>query len=201
MGSCQDNLVDNRQYGKYLDRYLPMKDALKYEDVDEYIIDRHYRRRAIKMLSEKRKSFDLEKWTKHRYGWRFERKSNLTLKEGRPFRLDFRNSLESLFILKKGSDRQILGVGGGGSSGKRFKYSLYTAIYYLLGKKKNITHHLVKYSSRNIYEYVATFGNPLVTVNLGSNYPLDGKLKDEIREDGIDYFGAVMRGGGIDDLT
>jgi hypothetical protein len=179
------HLVDNREYGDYLDKYLPLKDKLKYSDVDEYIMNKHYRPKAIKILSQSRKSFDLQKWKKKRFGYNYRRKTNLILKEGIVFPLDFRNRLESLFILKSGEDKQILARGGGGGSSQRMKYTMFTAIFYLLGKKKRIKHYLLKYNSFNEYEYLSTYYKPIVTWNLGSNYSLDKRLKEEIRKNGV----------------
>jgi len=95
-----ENLVDNNQYSQYLDKYLPLKDKLKYSDVDEYIMNKRYRPKAIKILSRTKKSFNIPKWAKERYGYCYEHKSNLMLKDGTPFRFDFRNFLKSFFILK-----------------------------------------------------------------------------------------------------
>lgn len=180
------HLVDNEEYGNYLDEYLPLKDKLKYSDVDEYIMEKHYRSEAIKILSKTRKSFTLSAWTKKRFGYRYERKTNLILKEGISFPLDFRNTLESLFILKKGEDKQILARGGRGSSGQRMKYTMFTVIFYLLAKKKKIKHYLLKYNSHNEYKYISTYYKPIITLNLGSNYPdLDEKLKQEVIKNGV----------------
>lgn len=181
------NLVKEDVYRKYLDKYLPLKEKLRYDDVDEYILSKHYRPKAIKILSKTKKSFNLKEWTRKRFGYRYERKSNLILKEGIPFRFDFRNILESLFILKNKGDKQILARGGGGSSGQRMNYTLFTAIFYLLGKEKRIKHHLIKYNSFNEYEYIATYHKPIITFDLGSNYLLDEKLKEEIRKNGISW--------------
>lgn len=180
------HLVDDIEYKNYLDKYLPLKDKLKYSDVDEYIMEKHYRPEAIKILSQSKKSFDLQKWRKKRFGYYYRRKTNLFLKEGAAFPLDFRNKLESLFILKKGKDKQILARGGSGSSGQRMKYTMFTAIFYLLGKKKRIRHYLLKYNSFNEYDYLATYYKPIITWDLGSNYPDLGKnLWEEIRKNGV----------------
>lgn len=178
------HLVEEAEYKRYLDKYSSLKDKLRYSNIDEYILNKHYRPKAIRILS-KKKLFNLGEWVKRRFGYRYERKSNITLKEGIPFRLDFRNSLESIFILKKGEDKQILGVGGSGSSGQRMKYTMFTAIFYLLGKKRRIRHHLLRYNSFNKYEYFTTCYKPIVTWDLGSNYPLDEKLRREIMKNGI----------------
>lgn len=181
-----DNLINQEEYRGYLEKYLPLKDKLKYSDVDEFILDKHYRPKAIKTLSETKKSFNLCDWTRKRYKYEYQRKTNLCLKNGTPFRFDFRNSLESIFILKNDRDRQILAVGGSGGSGQREKYTLYTAIFYLLSKKKKIKHHLLRYDSFNRYKYIGVYNKPIITWDLGSNYFLDEKLKNEIRKNGIE---------------
>lgn len=149
-----EHLAENKEYGRYLDKYLPLKDKLKYKDVDEYILKKHYRPKAIKILLQRRKTFNLGQWTKERFKYRYERKTNLNLKDGRPFRFDFRNPLENLFIMKRGQDKHILAVGGSGGSLQREKYTVFTAIFYLLGKKEKIKHHLIKYDAFNKYRYI-----------------------------------------------
>lgn len=180
-----DNLISQEEYREYLEKYLPLKDKLKYSDVDEFILNKHYRPKAIKTLSGTRKSFNLQDWTRKRYRYDYKRKTNLCFKNGTPFRFDFRNSLESIFILKNGKDKQILAVGGGGSSGQREKYTLYTAIFYLLSKKKKIKHYLLRYDSFNRYKYIGAYNKPIITWDLGSNYFLDENLRKEIRKNGI----------------
>lgn len=180
-----EHLIKEEEYRRYLDKYLSLKDKLKYNDVDEYILNKHYRPKAIKALSESRKTFEHEKWTKKRFGYRYERKSNLILKEGMPFSFDFRNSLQSMFILRNRENKQILAVGGSGSSGQRQRYTMFTAIFYLLGKKKRIKRYLLKYNQFNKYQYIATYYKPIVTIDLGSNYQLDDKLRKEIERNGV----------------
>jgi len=182
-----DHLVNNAEYGEYLKRYLPLKKKLGYNDVDEYIMEKHYRPKAIKTLSKTRKSFNLQKWTRKRFGYRYRRKTNLILKEAIPFPLDFRNTLESLFILKKGDDKQILARGGSGGSSQRMEYTMFTVIFYLLAKKKKIKHHLIKYNSFNEYEYITTYYKPIITWDLGSNYPsLDERLRKDVIKNGVE---------------
>lgn len=180
-----NHLVNNEEYRRYLDKYLPLKKKLKYKDVDKYIFNKHYRPKALKILSKTRKSFDLKEWTRKRFKYHYERKTNLNFKDGSPFRFDFRNTLESIFILKNGQDRQILAVAGSGSSGQRLKYTMFTAIFYLLGKKKKIKHYFLRYDSFNRYKYIASYNKPIITWDLGSNYGLDKKLQKEIEKNGI----------------
>jgi len=178
-------LIDEKEYRRYLNKYLPLKKKLKYKDVDEYILNKHYRPKAIKILSKTRKSFDLKKWTRKRFKYEYKRKTNLNLKNGESFHFDFRNTLESIFILKNGKDKQILAIGGSGGSGQREKYSVFTAIFYLLGKKKKIKHHLLRYNAFNKYKYITTYNKPIITWDLGSNYNLDKNLHKEIEKNGI----------------
>jgi len=181
-----DHLINQEEYRRYLQKYLPLRGRLKYEDIDEYILIKHYRPKAIKILSKIRKSFNLQEWTKPRFKYEYERKTNLNLKDSTPFHFDFRNSLESIFVLKTKEGRQILAVGGGGSSGQRLKYTLFTAIFHLLDKKKKIKHHLLRYDSLNRFKYIATYSKPIITLDLGSNYHLDEKLRNEIRKSGLE---------------
>lgn len=62
---------------------------------------------------------------------------------------------------------------------------MFTAIFYLLAKKRKIPHHILKYNSFNEFEYLKTLRRVLVTWDLGMNYPLDRKLIDEIRSRGV----------------
>ncbi|MDP3011851.1 MAG: hypothetical protein Q8N27_03960 [Candidatus Hydromicrobium sp.] len=179
------NLIEEDDYRKYLNKYLELKSKLNYKDIDEYILEKHYRPRAIEILSKKVKGFNLDNWKKQRFKFSYERKSNLQLKDGTNFRFDFRNILESFFILNEGWDRYMLAIGGSGSSYQRERYTVFTTIFYLLGKRKNICHHLLKYNCYNEFEYIKAFKKPIVTFDLGSNYDIDGKLKREIRSNGI----------------
>ncbi|NQU82708.1 MAG: hypothetical protein HQ539_02045 [Parcubacteria group bacterium] len=181
-----DNLIEHEEYSRYLKKYLPLKNELKYKDVDEYILNKHYRKKATRTLSRDKKSFNFERWTKQRYRYRYKRKTNLQLKDGSHFHLDFRNSLESFFILKQGEDKQILAVGGSGSSGQRERYTLFTAIFYLLSKSKHrVKHHLLRYDGLNRYKYIDFYYKPIITNGLGSNYPLEEKLQKEIIKNGL----------------
>lgn len=180
-----ENLVDEEEYGKYLDKYLGQKDKLKYDDVDDYILKRHYWPKAIRILSKKVKRFNLVEWKRKRFRYSYERKTNLVLKDGTNFRFDFRNVIESVFILNEGEDRYIIAIGGGGGSSQRERYTMFTAIFYLLGKTEAIPHHLLMYNCYNKFEYIKTFKKPIVTYDLGSNYPLDRELQEEIRKNGI----------------
>jgi len=180
------NLADENDYRKYLAKYSPLKKKLKYDNVDEYILDKYYRPQAIKTLKKTKKSFDLAKWTKKRFKYDYQRKTNLYLKDGSQFRFDFRNWLTSFFILKNQGDKAVLGVGGGGSSGQRENYTKFTTIFYLLSRKQEITHHLLKYNAENEFEYVRSFNKPLITLDLGSNYDLSEDLRKEIKDGGVE---------------
>ncbi|MCL5985093.1 MAG: hypothetical protein M1371_00835 [Actinobacteria bacterium] len=93
--------------------------------------------------------------------------------------------MESFFILNEGDDKYILAIGGGGSSYQRERYTMFTAIFYLLGKERTIWHHLLKYNCYNEFEYIKSINKPLITFDLGSNYPLGKDLESEIRKNGI----------------
>lgn len=183
-----EHLIDNKEYGQYLDRYRPQKDRLGYEDIDEYILGRHYRPRAVKILKKQKRNFRMDDWTRQRYGWDYERRSNLTLKDGLEYRFDFRNPLETLFVFQEEGLRKILAVGGSGSSGQRLDYTKFTAVFYLLGKKKPIRHHLILYDRFNRFRFLKTYARPIITPSLGSNYTLDPGLIQEMERQGIDFW-------------
>lgn len=182
-----EKLVDENEYKEYLDKYLKIKDKLKFDDVDKYILQRHYYPKAIDILSKKLSSFNLGAWQKKRFGYRYERKTELFLKDGTNLRFDFRNILESLFILKNEGNKYILAIGGSGGSYQRERYTLFTAIFYLLSKNNVIKHYLLKYNCFDKFEYIKTFNKPIITFDLGCNYPLDEKLRKEIRDNGIEF--------------
>lgn len=188
-----DNLIDQAEYRKYLEKYFALKQKLKIKDIDEYILNKHYRPRAIDTLNTSKKKFDLKEWTKPRFKYEYQRKTNLWLKDGRQFSFDFRNVLESPFILKGKDAKIILAVGGCGGSGQREKYTMFTSIYFLLGKKQKIKHHLLKYNSVNKFKYLGTFDKPIITFDLGSNYPLGNELKKEIWENSIELDLAIKK--------
>ncbi len=181
------NLIDNEKYRQYLDKYRPQRDKLEYEDIDEYIMNRHYRPRAVAMLKKQKKNFRMEDWTRPRRGLNYERRSNLTLRDGLEYRFDFRGPLETFFVLKEDGLKKILAVGGFGSSGRRLNYTLFTAVFHLLGKRKPIRHHLIVYDRFNRFKFFKSYTRPLVAIWLGMNYPLDQRLIAEIRKAGVDF--------------
>ena len=179
-----ENLIDRDQFSVYLDRYRPKLIAGKIKGLDEYILSRHYRPKAIKALSA-RKSFNLAAWSKERFRLEYERRSNVWWKSGEEFRFDFRNSIESLFILKQGEDKRVLGVGGGGSSGQRETGTYLTAVFYLLGKTTRIRNFVLRYNGFNEFEYVGRRNRPVLTAGFGSNFNLDKRLEMEIWKKGF----------------
>lgn len=71
------HLIDQNEYAAYLDRYRPIVQGGKIKkDIDEYIMDKHYRPNAIKELSSK-EGFDLNLWTKPRNRMEYSRRTNL----------------------------------------------------------------------------------------------------------------------------
>jgi len=181
------NLIDNEEYGRYLDQYRSQRDRLKFENIDEYIMNRHYRSRAIASLKKRKRNFKMEDWTRPRRGLDYERRSGLVLKNGSEYRFDFRSPLETLFILRENGLKKILAAGGFGGSGRRLDYTLFTAVFYLLAKKRPILHHLILYDRFNRFKFVRSYARPLVAAWLGMNYPLDQKLISEIRKTGVDF--------------
>ena len=180
-----ENLVDNDEYAGYLDKYLPLREKLDFQDVDEYILAKHYKKKAIKIVSKKVKKFNLDLWEKPRFYYKYQRKSNLPLKDGASYAFDFRNNLESFFILKEKGEKRVLGVGGSGSSGQRESYTVFNAVFHVLSKKQLIKHHLFKYTPKNRFRFIGSYLKPILTFSLGSNYSLDDRLISEIRNSGI----------------
>ncbi|MFH0772578.1 MAG: hypothetical protein V1933_08170 [Candidatus Omnitrophota bacterium] len=48
------HLVDQNEYGAYLDRYRPARARGEIGDIDKHVMNRHYRPRAIKILRRKK---------------------------------------------------------------------------------------------------------------------------------------------------
>ena len=63
-----EHLVNQNEYAAFLKRYRPMRARGEIGDIDEYIMDTHYRPQAIEILRRK-KSFDLGRWTKNAFVW------------------------------------------------------------------------------------------------------------------------------------
>lgn len=161
------HLVDQNEYGAYLEKYRPVKARGEIEDIDERIMNMHYRPQAIKLLRRK-KFFSLARWTKKRVCMEYHRCSNLYWKSGDEIRFDYRNSVESLFIRKNGDDKEVIGVGGSGSSGQREMRTFFTAVFYLLlGKKTRIPHYLVKQNGFNELEYAGRKYRTVLTPGFG----------------------------------
>jgi len=180
-----EHLVDQKEYASFLDRYRPMTQTGKMKkDIDEYIMDRHYRPKAIRMLCHK-KGFDLTLWKKKRTRLEYSRRANLYWQDGEEFRFDFRNPVESLFIRKKGSDREVLGIGGSGSSGQRQKNTFFTAVLYILSKKAHIQHYLFEYDGFNRLKYIGSRYCTILTPGFGSNFNLDMAFMEEISKRGV----------------
>src|SRR3989338_2764898 len=59
------HLVDQNEYAAYLRQYRTAKARGEIEDIDEHIMNTHYRPQAIKILRRK-KFFNLARWTKKR---------------------------------------------------------------------------------------------------------------------------------------
>jgi len=178
------HLVVENEYAAYLERYRPAKARGEFEDIDEHIMNTHYRPRAIKMLRCK-KFFNLARWTKKRTILEYQRRSNLYWKNGDEFRFDYRNSVESLFVRKNGGNREVIGVGGSGSSGQREMGTFFTAVFYVLGKKARILHFLLNYNGFNKFEYIGRKYRTILTPGFGSNFDLDKRLYREIQKKGL----------------
>jgi len=179
-----EHLVDQDEYAAYLERYRPLRTRGEIEDIDEHILDTQYRPRAIKILRRK-KSFDLERWTKNRICLEYHRRSNLYWKDGEEHRFDYRNSVESFFIRKNNGDREVIGGGGGGSSGQREKFTFFTAVFHILGRNAKIPRFLLKQNGLNELEYVGCKYRTVLTADFGSNFVLDESLAKKIRTEGF----------------
>ncbi|MCG2705563.1 MAG: hypothetical protein L6309_05810 [Candidatus Omnitrophica bacterium] len=181
------HLIDQNEYAAYLKRYRPAKAQGKIGDIDEHIMDIHYRPRAIKMLRRK-KFFNLARWTKKRICLEYHRRSNLYWKSGEEFRFDYRNPVESLFIRKNHANREVIGIGGAGGSSQRETNTFFTAVFYVLGKKTRIPHYLLQYSGLNEFEYIGRRYRPVLTAGFGNNFSLDERLAKEIWKKGFANF-------------
>ena len=93
--------------------------------------------------------------------------------------------IESLFIRKNGGDKEVIGVGGSGSSGQREMCTFFTAVFYLLGKNTPLPHYLFKQNGFNEFEYVGRKYRTVLTSGFGSNFDLDKRLYREIRNKGF----------------
>jgi len=178
------HLVDQNEYAAYLERYRPAKAQGEIGDIDEHIMDTHYRPQAIEILRRK-KSFDLACWTKKRICLEYRRRSNLYWKSGEEFDFDYRNSVQSLFIRKNDGDREVIGVGGAGGSSQREMSTFFTAVFYLLGKKTRIPNFLLAYNGFNEFKYVGRRCRSVLTSGFGSNFNVDERLAREIRKNGL----------------
>jgi hypothetical protein len=176
------HLIDQNDYAAYLEMYRPLKARGEIGDIDEHIMDIHYRPQAIKALSRK-KFFNLADWTKKRACMEYHRRSNLYWKNGDEYR--YHNSVESLFIRKNGGDKEVIGVGGFGGSGQREMCTFFTAVFYLLSKKTRIPHYLLNYNGFNVYEYAGRKYSVILTPGFGSNFDLDKHLYMEIQKKGF----------------
>lgn len=176
------HLINQNKYSEYLDRYRPLKLRGKIKDIDEYIMNRHYRPRAIKMLRRK-KFFNLARWTKKRICTEYRRRSNLYWKNGDEHRLD--NYVESLFIRKNNGDKEVIGIGGGAGSVQREMCTFFTAVFHLLGKKTRIPHYLVSYNRFNEYEYIGRKFRTVFIPGFEGNFDLDKRLYREIQKKGF----------------
>ena len=178
------HLVEQDEYTAYLERYSPAKARGEIGDIDEHVMNTHYRPQAIKMLRHK-KFFNLARWTKKRVFMRYHRRSNLYWKNGDEHRFDYRNPVESFFIRRNGDDKEIMGVGGPAGSGQREMCTFFTAVFHILSRKARIPHYLVKYNGFNEYEYIGRRYRTVLTSGFGSNFDLNARLYREIRKKGF----------------
>lgn len=179
-----EHLVDQSEYAVYLERYRPAKLRGEIGDIDEHIMNIHYRPRAIEILSSKR-FFKHEFWTKKRTCLEYRRRSDLYWKNGDEFWFDYRNPVESLFIRKNNNDKEVIGIGGAGGSSQRQTSTFFTAVFYLLSKKTRIPNFLLKYNGFNEFEYIGRKYRTILTPGFGSNFDLDKRLMEEIQKKGL----------------
>jgi len=176
------HLIDQNEYAAYLERYRPAKAREEIGDIDEHIMNMHYRPQAIKILRGK-KSFNLARWTKKRVRMEYRRRSNLYWKNGDEYR--YCNPVESLFIRKNGGDKEVIGIGGFGGSGQREMCTFFTAVFYLLSKKTRIPHYLFNQNGFNELEYIGRKHSTVLIPGFGSNFDLDKRLYMEIQKKGF----------------
>lgn len=186
------NLVTNEEYAQLLNKHRSIQQKLGSDAIDAYILNRYYRPKAIAILRKQHKKFNLPEWSAKRNRLEYHRKTALRLKNGNEFRFDFRNNLETLFVINRHGQKEILGVGGGGGSLQREHFTVLTTTFYLLDAKRGIIpNHLLRYDSSNHFHYCNTFYKPIITFDYGSNYSLDRKMREEVMEYGIDYNDAL----------
>jgi len=166
------------QYAKYLDRYRHLLEAGKIKDIDEYIMNKHYRAQAVKILSQK-KSFNKMLWSQERARMSYKRRINMWTKDGAE--LPFVNTF---FIRRNNGNKEIIGMGDGSGSLYRQHATFYTAIFYLLGKKNKIPQYVLKYNKFNEFEYVGRYFRIIIPPSFGLNFILDSSLEKEIRRKG-----------------
>jgi hypothetical protein len=166
----------NREYAKYLDQYETKRKEGVIKDIDEYIMDKHYRPRAIEVLS-KQRSFNKKTWTRPRKGLEYKRRTNLYTTDG--FELDLS---EVFFIRKNNGNKEIIGVGDGRGSLTRQLGTFYTAIFYLLSKEHKILRHVIRYNRFNEYEYIKRTYQTILPSCFGWNFKLDQPIENEIRK-------------------
>jgi hypothetical protein len=180
------NLVTDEEYGQFLDKYRPLKAKLCYDDIDRYILERHYYRKAKAILRKRYKTFNLTDWTKLRNTLRYERKKEIVLSDEMRLPFDFRNSLETYFISETNGVKYLRSIGGSGGSSQRYNYSFFNTVYYFLRNKK-IHYYLFRYTGKNELVFIKELTKPVMTVNLGSNYHLEKSLQNKIRRTGTDF--------------
>ena len=178
------HLVEQNEYAAYLERYRPAKARGEIKDIDEHIMNTHYRPQAIKILRRK-KFFNLARWIKKRVCMEYHRRSNLYWKNGDEHRFDYRNPVESFFIRRNGDDKEVIGIGGPAGSGQREMCTFFTAVFHILGRTARIPHYLLEYSGFNEYEYIGRRYRTVLTSGFGSNFDLDKRLYGEIQKKGL----------------
>ncbi len=169
----------NMEYGKYLDQYRPLLRAGKIKDIDQYIMNKHYRPKAVQVLGQKT-SFNKLLWSQRRNCMEYRRRTNIWTKDGQELRL-----AETFFIRNHNGNKEIIGTGSSSGSFLRQVGTFYTAIFYLLGKKHRIPQYVLRYNNFNEFEYVGRYYRIIVQGYFGANFELDRSLRNEIWEKGI----------------
>jgi hypothetical protein len=168
----------HQEYAAYLDRYRPLLEAGKIKDIDEYIMNKHYRPQAVRILS-KKKSFNKLLWSQDRTRMIYKRRINMWTKDGAELPL-----VNTFFIRRNNGNKEIIGMGDGSGSLYRQHATFFTAIFYLLGKKNKISQYVLKYNKFNEFEYVGRYFRIIIPPSFGSNFDLDNSLYREIRKKG-----------------
>jgi hypothetical protein len=173
-----ENLVDSAAMSAYLNRYRPgFLKAGRIDQIDAYILKKHYEPKAIKILKAKGLWKNEAAWRKPRHTLSYQRKSPIKLADG--YELPIDGPMKTLFILRHNGKNIILGIGDSGSSGHREQLTLWTAVCHDLSKSQRIPNYMFEYTPNNKLKYLGKIYGAVVTPSFGSNLELpQGKYQE-----------------------